>query len=241
MKIALVDDEEYQLNILKEAIALSFSELNIEAERIDTFSSGEDFLAGFEKGSYDFIVLDIYMGSISGIEVAQRIRRVDTDVALAFCTSSNEFASETYEVAAKYYLNKPISQDKVTKMLARFNLASIERNRSIKLPDGFRVPLRQIVYTEYNNHSVSFHILDTPPRSFYMTQGEAETMLLAHKGFCVANKGCIVNFAQVARVEAGAFVMHNGNTVPIPRRRFKEIENEYMKYRFDRLNAEVSD
>ncbi len=88
---------------------------------------------------------------------------------------------------------------------------------------------------------VTFHIRDMSPRSFYMTQGEAEAILLAHKGFCVVNKGCIVNFAQVKSVSANAFDMQNGDAVSVARRRFKEIENEYMKYRFDILNAEVGD
>ncbi len=241
MKIALVDDIEFQLQTLKDAILSALGELGLEAEQIDAFTLPEAFLADFEKGKYDIIILDIYMGDANGIDVARQIRKTDTEVALAFCTSSNEFASETYEVAAKYYLNKPISQDKVVAMLKRFNLASIERNRSIKLPDGCRVPLQQILYTEYSNHSITVHIKDFPPRSFYMTQGEAETMLLAHKGFCVVNKGCIINFAQVKSVETNAIVMQNGTTVSVARRRFKEIENEYMKYRFDCMNAEVSD
>ncbi len=241
MRIALVDDQEYQLNLLKDAMIVSLAELEIEHEPIDTFPSGEALLAVFEESRYDIIVLDIYMDGANGIEVARRIRDIDTEVALAFCTSSNEFASETYEVEAKFYLNKPISREKVKTMLSRFNLAAIERNRAVKLPDGYRVPLRRLVYTEYNNHKVTFHILDMAPRSFYLTQGEAEALLLAHKGFCVVNKGSIVNFAQVKTVTGSAITMQNGDTVSVARRRLKEIEAEYTRYCFEKLNAEVSD
>ncbi len=241
MKFALVDDQDYHLNMLKTALTESLTDLGLEAELIDSYTTSAAFFADFEKDKYDIILLDIYMGADNGIDIARCIRKTDTDVTLAFCTSSNEFASETYEVSAKYYLNKPVSKEKVTAMLSRFNLAQIERNRSIKLPDGFRVPLLQILYTEYNNHSVTFHISGISPRSFYMTQGEAEAILLPHKGFCVVNKGCIVNFAQVSSIETNAFAMQNGEKVQIARRRFKEIENEYMRYRFDRLSAEVSD
>ncbi len=241
MKIALVDDEEYLLGKLRDTMLCALASLGMEPDCMDTFSSGEGFLADFSQGKYDVVILDIFMDGLSGIEVARRIRMIDKDVALAFCTSSNEFAGETYEVEAKYYLNKPISQEKVTAMLNRLNLANLERRRAITLPDGCRVPLRKIIYTEYNNHKVTFHFRQLPPRSFYMTQGEAEAMLLAHRGFFVVNKGCIVNLAQVKELSDGAFVMENGDIVPISRRRLKEVEGEFTRYQFDRLDSEVSD
>ncbi len=241
MRIALVDDEPILLNMLKDALTASLAELSIEAECVDTYALGEDFLADFETGKYDIIILDIYMDGMMGIDVARKIRETDTDVSLAFCTSSNEFAYETYEVEAKYYLNKPVSQEKVAAMLRRFNLASLERNRAVKMPDGSRVPLSLIIFTEYNNHYVTFSFKDIPPRSFYMTQGDAEALLLPHKGFHVINKGCVVNFAQVKAFESGTFQMQNGENVPIARRRYKEIETAYTKYLFDKMVKEVSD
>ncbi len=241
MRIALVDDEPILLNILKDTLTFSLAELSIEAEYVGIYNSGEAFLADFEANKYDIIILDIYMRGMTGIEVARRIREKDTEVSLAFCTSSNEFAYETYEVEAKYYLNKPVSQEKVAAMLRRFNLASLERNRSVRMPDGSRIPLCLIIFTEYNNHNVTFHIKDIPPRGFYMTQGDAEALLLPHKGFYVINKGCIVNFAQVRVLESGAFVMQNGENVPIARRRYKEIEAAYTQYLFDKMLKEVSD
>ncbi len=241
MKIALIDDEAYLLNMLKDALTASLSELSIEAECVDTYNSGEDFLASFEAGKYDIIILDIYMAEMTGIDVARKIRERDTEVTLAFCTSSNEFAYETYEVEAKYYLNKPVSQEKVAAMLKRFNLASLERNRAVKMPDGSRVPLCLIIFTEYNNHYVTFSFKDIPPKSYYMTQSDAEALLLGSKGFYVINKGCIVNFAQVKSILPGAFVMQNGENVPIARRRYKEIEAAYTKYLFDKMVKEVSE
>ncbi len=241
MKIALVDDEPILLNMLKDALTASLAELSIETDCVDTYNCGEDFLASFEVGKYDIIILDIYMAEMTGIDVARKIRECDTEVSLAFCTSSNEYAYETYEVEAKYYLNKPVSQEKVAAMLKRFHLADIERNRAVKMPDGSRVPLRLIIYTEYNNHYVTFFFKDIPPKSFYMTQGDAEALLLSNKGFYVINKGCIVNFAQVKAIESGAFVMQNGENVPIARRRYKELEAAYTKYLFDKLVKEVSD
>ncbi len=237
MNIALVDDEIIHLNALRGALREALDGLGLEAE-LDSFLAPDDLLAEFEEGKYDIIILDIYMKEDNGIDAARRIREIDRGVALAFCTSSNEFASQSYEVDARYYLNKPISGEKVSAMLSRLNLSAIERNRTVRLPDGFRVPLRHILYTEYSNHSVCFHIRGQKPHTVYAGHGDIEKLLLPHKGFFTVNKGCIVNFAQVRRIASNEFLMQNGETLPVARRRFKEIEAAYTEYRFERMDEE---
>ncbi len=241
MNIALVDDEPYHLNQLDEVLRASLSELGVNADVIDTYTSADAFLSGLEPSKYDIVLLDIYMNEANGIDVARRLRAIDPEVILAFCTSSNEYAAQSYEVNARYYLQKPIAKENVLAMLNRFQLSRIERNRAIRLPDGFRTPLRQIIYTEYVNHSVCFHICGQTPRTVRASQSEIESLLLPHKSFGVINKGCVVNYAQIKAILPSAFLMQNGETIPIARRRYKEIEAAYTKYLFDKMNEEVSD
>ncbi len=238
MRIALVDDEPRQLDILKATLTMALAQLGLDAESVECFTAGDVFLAGMEANQYDIIILDIYMDSLNGVDVARKIRGLDEEVVLAFCTSSNEYASQSYEVDARYYLQKPISIEKVAAMLKRFNLSKIERNRSIRLPDGSRVPLRHIMYTEYLDHSVLFHLKGQAPHAVRASQGEIETLLLSHKGFCVINKGCIVNFEQVQTIAPNTFFMGNGKILSIARRRFKEIEAAYKQFLFEKMDRE---
>ncbi len=241
MNFALIDDEQMLLGTLKSALTDALANLGAEAERIDCYEDPREFLSCFETGKYDIIILDIYMDGITGIDVAREIRKKDENVSLAFCTSSNEFASQSYEVNARDYLQKPITEDKIAKLLTRFNLAKIERNRSIRLPDGFKLPLRSIIFTEYINHTVMFHLSGQAPYTVRTNQSEIESLLTSNKGFFAINKGCIVNFAQVRSIDSGTFLMQNGETVPIARRRYKEIEEAYTKYIFNKMVEEVSD
>ncbi len=240
MRIALVDDENLQLNTTYKHLTSVLASLGIETQKVDCFSSGEEFLAAWESNAYDIIILDIYMTGLSGVEVAKKIRKQDADVILAFCTTSNEFASESYEVNARYYLQKPVSEEKLSNMLKRLDLSKIERNRTITLPDGYRCLLRQIIFTEYSNHTVTFHIKDSQPHSVYMNHSEAEAMLLHYKPFCSINKGCIVNFAQVQALDSNEFRMQNGEVIPISRRRYKDVRDAYTNYHFETLDEEVS-
>ncbi len=238
MRIALVDDERIQLDSTYTKLAAVLATLRIETQKIDCFSSGEEFLAAWSAGAYDIIVLDIYMTGQNGVEVAKKVREQDTDVVLAFCTTSNEFASESYEVNARYYLQKPVSEEKLSNMLKRLDLSKLERNRTITLPDGYRCLLRQIIFTEYSNHTVTFHIKDSQPHSVYMNHSEAEAMLLHYKAFCSINKGCIVNFGMVDSFNANEFTMQNGEVVPISRRRYKDVRDAYTNYHFEMLDEE---
>ncbi len=238
MRIALVDDEPSLLESTRVLLQQCLQEAAIELNLMDCFGSAEDFLQHWKAGSYDIILLDIFMGTQNGVDLARQIRQTDPDVALAFCTSSNAYASESYEVGAGYYLQKPVTRDKLIAMLRRLDLRRIQRNRIIQLPDGFKCLLRQILYTEYSNHTVTFHLQNAAPHSVYMNHAQA-VYLLPYRQFCGINKGCIVNFAMVKKLSGSEFLMENGEVLPISRRRLKEVSESYTRYRFERMDEEV--
>ncbi len=241
MKIALVDDEPLCIKELQTALRSALAEIGIAVNKTDTFSSAKEFFETWRAGDYDIIFLDIYMDKENGIELARKIRERDTYTFLAFCTSSNEFAAETYEVRAGYYLNKPVSAEKLISMFHKIKLSNIEHNRAIKLPDGYRCLLRHILYTEYINHTVVFHLKDSDSHTIYMSHSDVENLLLQYKNFKQINKGSIVNFAMVKRIDGSIFTIQNGEKLPISRRRYKEVSEDYTKYRFEKMNEEVDD
>ena len=122
-----------------------------------SFPSGEKFLETWKEGAYDLIILDMFMHEMLGIEVARVIRETDFDVRLVFCTTSNEFASESYEVGANYYLHKPISDTSIQRMLKMIRLEDYESKRFIQFDDGQKVVLHQIIYSEYYKRSVMIY------------------------------------------------------------------------------------
>ena len=240
MKIALVDDELTQLMNLKKLLSNQLLQLSPEASHlIDTYRSGQSFLDHWTAGQYDVIVLDIFMGGITGVEVAKEIRRTDRDVKLVFCSHSNEFATESYEVNAQYYLLKPATPGSITNMLQRLNLELIQLQQFVTLPDGHDVILRDIVFTEYYNHVVTVHMKN---KETYRIRTNHATMedLLTPCGFIYSpNKGILVNFHEVAAVSDDSFTMSDGTVLPISRRKHKEIQTAYIKFRFQKMRSEV--
>ncbi len=232
MKIALVDDQKDMLECL-----YSMLKEELPSAKYFTFSNGEEFLKTWSAGTYDLIVLDMFMPETLGIDVAKVIRDTDMDVRLVFCTTSNEFASESYEVAANYYMQKPISTESIKRMLKMVRLDHYENNRFLRLPDGQRVVLRNIIYTEYYNHSILIHCKNGETIQTRMSQMDWENLLSEHTYLFSTSKGIVANFYEVSKIEDGVFLMNDGSQVPISRRKLKETSEKYTTFRFQLMRS----
>ena len=230
MRIALVDDTPMELKILSEIIDIELPEAEVL-----TFPNGETFLKSWESASFDLILLDIYMDELHGIDVAKKIRETDFDVRIVFCTTSNEFASESYEVGANYYLQKPVSSTSFQRMLKMIRLNEYELNRFITLPDGQRIVLRNITYTEYYNHSIIIHSKKRADLQTRMSQMEWEALLSEYNFLYSCSKGIVVNFYEVERSEDSMFILNNGSSVPISRRKAKDALEAFAHFRFEAM------
>ena len=189
---------------------------------------------------YDVVILDMFMNVLSGIDVARKIRKTDSDVKLIFCTTSNEFASESYSVNASYYLRKPISRDDIRTMLKKINPDDYELVRFITLPDGQRLIIRNIIYTEYFNHMAYIHTKAGEDIKARILQAELEAALSEFCYLFPCSKGILVNFYEVSGCDKDVFVMSNGSKVPVSRRKAKETENAYTEFMFRKLREEMA-
>lgn len=231
MKIAIVDDEKSAFDCLQgyltEALGASLS--------LARFESGEAFLAAWAPGIYDLVILDIFMGRLNGMEVAKTIRKTDRDVRIVFSTTSNEFASESYEVGACYYLHKPFGKERVMAMLDRIDLAQIEKMRTVTLPDGTAIVLRDILWADYAAHYTTLHCKQGKTVNVRTNFSEIESLLCAYPYFFSPSKGMVVNFHEVAAQNADTFLMSDRSRVPISRRKAKEVLDAYSSFLFDKL------
>ncbi|MBO5287659.1 MAG: DNA-binding response regulator [Clostridia bacterium] len=240
MKVALVDDDKELLSALTELVKGELIRIEDYTNKIFPFNSGEEFLSSWQRGKYDIIILDIYMGDTLGIDVARKIRETDKDVRIVFCTSSNEFASESYEVGAHYYLLKPFNEKGVRTMLERLGLDSYEFAKHVVLSNGQSIILRNVIYTEYYGHIVTLHSKKGDKICARVTHSEVEGLLCENPYFCSPTKGVVVNFYEVKSQNGNNFVMSNGDIVPISRRRAKDVLDAYTKFRFEQTRKELT-
>ena len=239
MKIALVDDELTQLMNLKKLLSAQLQQLTSDASHlIDSYRSGRSFLDNWTAGQYDVIVLDIFMGGPTGVDVAKRIRQTDLEVKLVFCSRSNEFAAESYQVNAQYYLVKPATVGSVSNMMKRL-IPDLMQQETVTLPDGNVVLLRQILFTEYYNHVVYVHLKDGQVHRLRTNHAIMEELLIPCGYIFSPSKGLLLNFYEITQATDNSALMSDGTTLPVSRRKSKEFSSAYTKFRFQKMRMEV--
>lgn len=77
---------------------------------VSSFAAASPVLDSSER--FDIYLLDILMPGLSGMELAEDLRRKD-ETAYLFLTGSPEFALEGYSVRALDYILKPTDRDRL--------------------------------------------------------------------------------------------------------------------------------
>ena len=114
-KILIADDEEIIRNLLKE-------HLTDEGYNVLAVSSGEDALENFSRDPDSLVITDIRMGGMSGVQLLEEIKKLDSDAQVIIITShaSLDSAVATLRAGAYDYIFKPFEDlDQVTEVVRR--------------------------------------------------------------------------------------------------------------------------
>lgn len=239
MRIAIVDDLPQEAQKLRQILTQEFHNTHTDIHRLEVFPSAEALFAVWQPDTFDLILLDIFMGGMTGVEAAHKIRETDDTVRLVFCTTSNEFASESYSVGASYYLHKPYDTADIRRMITRVRPRDYELTRYVLLPDGQKLILRDIIYSEYINHVITIHRKKGQSTQTRMSQGALEELLAEDSYLISCSKGLLVNLHEVTALENDMFTMSDGTRLPISRRKSKEVQKTYHDFLFRKMRKEM--
>lgn len=103
MKIIIVDDDKLVSMSLKTII-----EASSDIEVLATGSSGEEAIALYNQHNPDLILMDIRMGSMTGIDAAKEIFKDHKDAKILFLTTfaDDEYIISALKIGAKGYILK---------------------------------------------------------------------------------------------------------------------------------------
>lgn len=233
MNIAIIDDIASDAEQLKRIITSYFENRQIPTE-IRYFSSAEAFFDDYRPGNFQILFLDIYMDGITGMEAARRIRNQSDDCILVFVTTSSEFAVESYDVNAAYYLLKPFQPEKLCQILDSFRLKEALHARYIEIISDrvpVHVPLHSILYADTFRNAVCLHT-DAGPLRSYLTFHKFEDQIRDCHNFLSCYRGCMVNMDRIQEATDDGFLLDNGETVQIRKRGSAAIRKAYLQYLF---------
>ena len=231
-RIAICEDEKVVLDfetslVNKWAVARSCP------LELDTYISAEQFLFESEdKAPYDVLIFDIQMKNMNGMELAKKLRARGCDAVIIFITGVPDYAIEGYEVGAVRYILKPVKEEVLTCLL---DSAFDERQK--KAEDFFvlgqgadleRISFEKIIYIEARGHYVFLKGADFERE---WKAGFAETAAAFEgRGFFCLRRGLLVNLAHVARITRTDCILDGGETLPVARGAYKELNEAFINY-----------
>ena len=106
INIAIIEDNAADANLLRSYIDRYFAETD-KSYKVEVFSDGFNFLSNY-SGKCNIAFFDIEMPHIDGMQVARRLRAVDSEVSIIFVTNMAKYAINGYEVSALDFIIKPV-------------------------------------------------------------------------------------------------------------------------------------
>ena len=174
------------------------------------------------------------MEKLTGVDAAREIRKKDKKVKIVFITTSNEFASESYEVRAEDYLIKPYDKTRLENVMDRI-FSEKKYGKILELKDGRKIIINSIVYTTFSGHYVTIFMSDGEQIQTRSTQKDFEKMMESFGQLIPSFKGVMVNLEQVDGIEEDRFRMKDGEFAPISRRKYGEVKKQYTDFLMKKL------
>ncbi len=222
MRIALCDDHKETLDEL----CFFLSEITITADaEIYTFDKSIELMNKIKQGmTFDLYILDIYIDTNLGTDIARLIRQYDNSANIIFVTSSPDFALKSYEYQALHYLLKPINYQDLQSALTRMNY--IEEPSLLCMTGNkgqVRIKLADIICI-LNNKNKQMVISTHTTGHLNSTIKEIVASLADNKDFYRLSSGCILNLKRVVSLNSKEATLEGDNVVTIPRGRYRILK-----------------
>ncbi len=113
-RILVVDDEKAMVLALKGL-------LTKEGYQVETAGSGQEALERIETGNFHVVITDLSMDGLSGMQVLERARAIDPDLAVIMITAygSEKIAVQAMKLGAVDYVPKPFDNDELRAVVRR--------------------------------------------------------------------------------------------------------------------------
>ena len=202
--------------------------------RVTAFGSGEAFLQDYQPGRFDMVLMDIYMGGISGVEAVRRLREQEPELPVAFVTSSQDHALDGYRLKVAKYMEKPVTQadmdDAVTLAAWRRAQAAVE---IILQGKKLQLPVSRLVSVEQKAHYLLLRFAGGGTEQIKGRLDELEPQL-AGFSFFRSHKSYLANLSYVAGIDQELLLFHmkEGQDVYIRRDRMKKAKDAWEDWLF---------
>lgn len=238
LKIAICDDRKEDRDRM-DMYVRKFCEERLQKAEIEVFSHPDDLICECERFRPHIYILDIVMPMVNGIQAARELRWNQPEAQIIFATSEESFALESFDVNPINYILKPVKKEKLFETLdlaiKRISLEE-EKTVTVKMKGGYStLRLDNIMYIDYRNHVVSYHLLSGETISTSTLRiGFADYLNQNHAGedFVQCHESVAVNIRSIDKLTKTEIMVRNQEILPVAKSRYAKVSEKYMNYRF---------
>ena len=242
IKIAICDDVLHDLDETKKLIEKYLdSHLDI-AGIIYTFSHPYEMLDEAQKnGGFSIYILDVIMPKINGIELGKELRKSGDEGEIIYLTTSCDYAIDSYDAGAFFYLVKPVSEGKMFKIVDKA-IKSLKSKSSegitVNTPNGLiRINFDEILYVEQLDRMLHYHLVGGKIVSSCVIRksfsSEIEP-LLSDKRFFPCGSSYVLNLHRIKNINLNMAIFSDLTSLELPKTRKKDIKNSWVEYWIER-------
>ena len=202
LNFIVCDDNTNILERLSKMLETIFINHSLDANIVLQAAEGKPVLEFIANNSVDVLLLDINLkGDISGLHIAEEIRKVNKNAYIIFTTGHLEYAMMAYKFKTFDYLPKPITFERLEETILRLfgDLESSHQKNYIKIGKSQTIVSEQdIQYIKRDGMKLIFH---TKNQDFETYSSFAKIENNLPENFVRCHKSFIVNINNIANIE----------------------------------------
>lgn len=234
VKIAVCDDEASARQNIISLISEYLDANNLMAD-ITEFESGEEFLAS-DTEKFHLVFLDIFMSGMNGMDTARILFQQNKSIKIVFCSASEKFGVQSYDVRAMRYLVKPPEKERVTDVLEEFfHIYTTLKTITVKVDRvEEHIYVNDIIWLESDNHNCIIHTADRDyiTRSTFAQISEQLPM----SDFFRPVRYAMVAFKAVRSIPSDKLILSDGTNISIPKDSRASVKKAYMDYQWKAMS-----
>jgi DNA-binding LytR/AlgR family response regulator len=230
LRVLAVDDEPPALDELE--FLLGRDE---RVADVHTCGSAADALLLLQRDVFDVILLDIAMPGLSGLDLAQVLRKFRTPPAVVFVTAHAHHAVEAFDLHAVDYLLKPVHEERLREAIGRVRddgaATDADEQLPVELGGVTRFVRRSDVrYASAQGDYVRLHTpADNPLVRMPLSALERRW---SDAGFVRVHRSILVSIGHVDELRLGGSrptVVVDGVELPVSRRHLPDVRRVFRR------------
>ena len=232
LNFIICDDNVNILDKLSKMLEAIFVKHSFDAKVSFTSDNVHNVLNYVNSNKTDVLILDINLkADITGLELAEIVRKKNKDAYIIFTTAHLEYAMVAYKFKTFDYLAKPITYDRLEETVKRLfeDIHGLPK-KYLKIDNkNTIIDESEVLYIKRDGMKLVFHTA-TRDYDIYSSFNKFQDKLPSHYKRC--HKSCIANISQIKDVEpvSGTITFKDGSTCNIGPKYKSDLMEVFKEY-----------